>query len=70
VFYPIYRLIRLAWAYRRVIALVLTIIAGLMERHREKLPQRLQGLDLARIPGVKPPKPADPEQSPAPESTG
>jgi hypothetical protein len=48
----IYRLLRLAWRYRRLVALALTIIAGLVERHRTKLPGPLQKLDLTKLPGV------------------
>jgi hypothetical protein len=48
----IYRLIKMAWRYRRLVALALTVIAGLLERHREKLPAPLQKLDLTKVPGV------------------
>ena len=48
----IYRFLRLAWRYRRLVALALTIIAGLIERHRSRLPGPLQKLDLTKIPGV------------------
>ncbi len=48
----IYRFLRLAWRYRRLVALGLTVIAGLVERHRSKLPGPLQKLDLTKIPGV------------------
>jgi hypothetical protein len=48
----IYRLLRLAWRYRRLVALALTVLAGLIERHRSKLPGPLQKLDLTRLPGV------------------
>lgn len=48
----LYRLLRLAWRYRRLVALGLTIVAGLLERHRSKLPAPLQKLDLTKIPGV------------------
>jgi hypothetical protein len=47
-----YRFLKLAWRYRRVVALVLTILAGLIERHRSKLPGPLQRLDLTKVPGV------------------
>ncbi|MBJ7354452.1 MAG: hypothetical protein JHC98_06465 [Thermoleophilaceae bacterium] len=48
----IYRFLRLAWRYRRLVALALTVVAGLIERHRSKLPGPLQRLDLTRLPGV------------------
>ena len=48
----IYRFLRLAWRYRRLVALALTIAAGLVERHRSKLPGPLQKLDLTKLPGV------------------
>ena len=48
-----YRLLRLGWRYRRFVALGLTVLAGLFERNREKIPGPLQKLDPARIPGVK-----------------
>ena len=48
----IYAFLRLAWRYRRVVALALTITAGLVERHRSKLPGPLKKLDLTKIPGV------------------
>lgn len=51
----LYRLVRLAWRYRRVIAIALTLVAGLIERHRHRLPGPLQKLDLSRVPGVKSP---------------
>jgi hypothetical protein len=38
----IYRLIRLAWRYRRMIALGLTVFVGLWEKNRERLPASLQ----------------------------
>lgn len=44
--------IRLAWRYRRLIALGLTVVAGLIERHRSKLPAPLQKIDLTKVPGV------------------
>jgi hypothetical protein len=68
VFYPIYRFVRLAWRYRRLIALLLTVIAGLLERNRHRLPARMQGIDLARIPGVKAPGPTGsaPDAAPGP----
>lgn len=44
--------IRLAWRYRRFIALGLTMLAGLMDRHRSKLPAPLQRVDLTKVPGV------------------
>lgn len=59
-FLAISNLLRLAWRYRRVIAFVLTIVAGLMERHRQKLPAPLQRVDLSKVPGVKAPAPAAP----------
>ena len=40
-----YRVPTLAWRYRRLVALVLTILVGLWERHREKLPPALQKYD-------------------------
>lgn len=48
----IYAFLRLAWRYRRLVALALTIVAGLIERHRSKLPGPLQKLDLTKLPGV------------------
>ena len=48
----IYRFLKLAWRYRRLVALGLTVAAGLVERHRSKLPGPLQKLDLTKIPGV------------------
>jgi hypothetical protein len=48
----IYRFLRLAWRYRRLVALGLTLLAGLIERHRSKLPGPLQKLDLTKLPGV------------------
>jgi hypothetical protein len=50
----LYRLLKLAWRYRRLVALGLTVFAGLFERHRERIPGPLQKFDPARIPGVKP----------------
>lgn len=50
----IYRLFRLAWRYRRLVALGLTVFAGLFERHRERIPGPLQRFDPGKIPGVKP----------------
>lgn len=44
--------LRLAWRYRRLIALGLTLLAGLMDRHRSKLPGPLQRVDLTKVPGV------------------
>ena len=52
----LYRLVRLVWRYRRAIALALTVAAGLIERHRHRLPGPLQKLDLTRVPGVKTPE--------------
>lgn len=49
----IYRLLKLAWRYRRLVALGLTLVAGLMERHRHRLPGPLQKVDLTKVPGVK-----------------
>lgn len=37
-----YRWLRLAWRYRRLLALAFTIFVGLWERNREKLPPALQ----------------------------
>lgn len=54
----IYRFLRLAWRYRRLVALALTVIAGLVERHRSKLPGPLQKLDLTKLPGVNTKTPA------------
>lgn len=48
----IYRFLRLAWRYRRLVALGLTVVAGLVERHRSKLPGPMKKLDLTRLPGV------------------
>lgn len=45
--------IRIVWRYRRLIALGLTLLAGLIERHRSKLPAPLQKVDLTKVPGVK-----------------
>lgn len=61
----IYRLLRLAWRYRRLVALALTIVAGLVERHRSKLPGPLQKLDLTKLPGVNTKTPAEPSGKPA-----
>lgn len=47
-----YRFLKLAWRYRRLVAIGLTVLAGLIERNRSKLPGPLQRLDLTRIPGV------------------
>lgn len=44
--------LRRLWRYRRLIALALTITAGLMERHRHRLPAPLQKIDLTKVPGV------------------
>lgn len=52
--------LRLAWRYRRVVALVLTVVAGLVERHRSKLPGPLKKLDLTKLPGVNTKSPAAP----------
>ena len=49
----LYRLLKLAWRYRRFIALALTVSAGIFERNREHIPGPLQKLDPARIPGVR-----------------
>jgi hypothetical protein len=57
-FAVVYRFLRLAWRYRRVVALALTVLAGLIERHRSKLPGPLQRLDLTKVPGVNT-KPSD-----------
>lgn len=43
-----YRLIRLAWRHRRLIALVLTLLVSLWERHRHRLPTRLQKYEPPR----------------------
>ena len=51
-FAVIYRFLRLAWRYRRLVALGLTVAAGLVERHRSKLPGPMKKLDLTRLPGV------------------
>lgn len=59
-----YRLLKLAWRYRRLVALALTIIAGLVERHRSKLPGPLQKLDLTKLPGVNTKPPAEPDAKP------
>lgn len=57
--------LRLAWRYRRVVALVLTVVAGLVERHRSKLPGPLQKLDLTKLPGVNTRTQAEPGAKPA-----
>lgn len=49
----IYRFARLAWRHRRLVALGLTLAAGLFERHRERIPAPLHRFDPARIPGVR-----------------
>lgn len=54
-FVAVSNFLRLAWRYRRLIAFVLTLVAGLIERHRQKLPAPLQKLDLSKVPGVKAP---------------
>ncbi|MGK2877043.1 MAG: hypothetical protein ACSLFF_00465 [Solirubrobacterales bacterium] len=41
----LYRIVRLAWRYRRVIALGLTVFVGLWEKHRHRLPAQLQKID-------------------------
>jgi hypothetical protein len=56
--------LRLAWRYRRVVALVLTVVAGLLERHRSRLPGPLQKLDLTKLPGVNTKTPAEPGAKP------
>jgi len=61
----IYRLLRLAWRYRRLVALTLTIVAGLVERHRSRLPGPLQRLDLTKLPGVNTKTSAEPGAKPA-----
>ncbi|MBI2690616.1 MAG: hypothetical protein HYX29_01535 [Solirubrobacterales bacterium] len=61
----IYRLLRLAWRYRRLVALALTILAGLVERHRSKLPGPLQKLDLTKLPGVNTKSQPAPDTKPA-----
>jgi hypothetical protein len=61
----IYRFLRLAWRYRRLVALALTIVAGLVERHRSKLPGPLQKLDLTKLPGVNTKTQAEPGAKPA-----
>jgi hypothetical protein len=38
----IYRAVKLAWRYRRMIALGLTVFVGIWEKHRERLPGPLQ----------------------------
>ncbi|MFT4048865.1 MAG: hypothetical protein QM648_03410 [Solirubrobacterales bacterium] len=52
-FAVVYRFVKLAWRYRRLIALGLTLVGGLIERHRAKLPAPLQKVDLSKVPGVK-----------------
>jgi hypothetical protein len=61
-FAVVYRFLKLAWRYRRLVALALTVVAGLIERHRHRLPARLQNVNLAKIPGVKVPDGARPKQ--------
>lgn len=61
----IYRFLRLAWRYRRLVALALTIVAGLIERHRSKLPGPLRKLDLTKLPGVNTKSSAEPSTKPA-----
>jgi hypothetical protein len=48
----IYRFLKLAWRYRRFVALAATVLAGFLERNRSKLPGPLQRLDLTKVPGV------------------
>lgn len=55
-FFAIFRFFGLVWRYRRLVALLLTVIAGIMERHRSKLPRRMQNVDLGVIPGVRSPR--------------
>jgi hypothetical protein len=49
----LYRFLKLAWRYRRLVALGLTVVAGLIERHRHRRPGPLQKIDLTKVPGVK-----------------
>lgn len=63
-----FQLLRRIWRHRQLIALVLSLLALLLERYRAKLPGPLQRLDLTRLPGVNVPQaetaPAPPEQAP------
>lgn len=62
----IYRFLKLAWRYRRLVALALTLVVGLLERHRSKLPKRFQNADFSKIPGVKASGPVVVDADPAP----
>jgi hypothetical protein len=44
----IYRLLKLAWRYRRMIALGLTIFVSVWEKNRERLPSALQKYEPPR----------------------